>query len=247
MKHRTTVSVTNIILTLIGLATTLIGYYAFLTPHDISVGGITGFCVILNECCGLPYTVSLVLCNTGLFVWGIKVKGRAYVYRSIGAMIALGVLLDIPLPSLPFLTNTSKSTAMLFGSIITGIGYGLIVSADTSTGGSDLLGMIINARKPNITVGMTMNALDMFVITITGFLQGMETFAFSVVAVLLCNTMIDLTAFCFGTAELPRWMVQMKQKLKTAKPPFLKPIAAVLVVCIFLVLIRSSGINTIIA
>lgn len=105
-------------------------------PTDI-VPIITSASVLLNEMVGLPYTGTMLVLNIVLFIWGIRVKGLAYVLRSLGTMIALGLLLDLSIPALSLITPSSDVTAMIWGSLLTGAGDGLIVSADTSTGGKD--------------------------------------------------------------------------------------------------------------
>lgn len=228
---------------LAGIITTVLGYVVYLNPHGISVGGLTGAAVLLNEHLRLPYTATLVTMNVGLFLWGLKVKGLSYVIRSFTAMTLLGVLLDTQFPCLAELSPANEGTAMVFGSIFTGMGYGLVVSADTSTGGSDLLAMILVRKVPHLTVGMVMNGLDIIVVLVGGIFTGARTILFSLVAVLLCNTCIDVTAFCFGDAEPPEWIIQLKQKgqalLKAEQFVRLKPYAACMVVCVILLVARS--------
>ena len=197
----------------VGLCTTAIGYHAFLNPFHLSVGGITGFCVLLYEYLGLPYTLTLAALNIALFVWGIRVKGLPYVVRSFLAMIALGVLLDSQFPILEELTPASRTMAMLFGSLLTGVGYGLIVSVDTSTGGSDLLAMLLVKRCHEVTVGMVMNVLDLTVVLISGVFSGVESFLLSIAAVLICNSAIDLTNFIFSDTPIPNWLQRFSKRL----------------------------------
>lgn len=243
MKNRATFSTISRIL--IGLMVTMFGYHAFLNPYGISVGGITGACVLLNEYFGLPYTATLLVLNIVLFIWGIRVKGLPYVLRSLGAMIALGLLLDLQLPVLPNLTPSSDVMAMVLGSLLTGVGYGLIVSADTSTGGSDLLAMIVVKRIPNLTVGLVMNGVDLIVVLASGIFKGMQSFLFSIVAMLLCNGLIDITAYCFGSVELPKWLLRLKPKGQALRKHILEarivvnPYAACLITCILLLVLRN--------
>lgn len=231
----------------LGLIITALGYWAFLNPYSISVGGITGACVVLNEHFGLPYTGTLLVLNTALFVWGIKVKGVTYVVRSLVAMIVLGLLLDLQLPMMPLLNSVPKYWAMVCGSVLTGVGYGLIVAADTSTGGSDLLAMIVVKRCTFMTVGTVMNSVDLFVVLTSGLFDGMSNILFSVVAMLLCNTCIDVTAYLCGNGELPGWLLRVKNYGCALRvwcvrySAWMTSGAVLLVVCIFIFLIREVG------
>ena len=102
--------------------------------------------------------------------------------------------------------GSSPIEALVLGSLLTGVGYGLIISADTSTGGSDLLAAIVTRRRKFLTIGMVMNLLDFVVVTAGAFIDGISTLLPSIVAVLICNISIDAAAYGFGTDELPAWL-----------------------------------------
>ena len=124
-----------------GIVIITLAYVLFLNPYSISVGGMTGLAVALNRSFHIPYTPMLIVFNIALFIAGIKVKGWAYTVRSFLAMLFVGILLDLPYPS--YTPAFSKSTCIVVGSACSGIGYGLVISTDTSTGGSDQLALII--------------------------------------------------------------------------------------------------------
>lgn len=204
-----------ILLITIGLIVTVIGYQSFLDPYSISVGGLTGISIILNKNFGIPNTTSLFLMNFLLFVWGLKKKGCFYILRTFIAMMALGVLLDQNIPCLATFTPHSRTEAMIWGSILTGCGYGMICATDSSTGGSDLLAMIIVKYFSFLTISMVMNAVDLCVIITTSIIEGLENLMFSLTAMLLCNTMIDLTAYSLDdNAELPHWIKEIQNRVK---------------------------------
>ncbi len=190
----------------LGLIITMIAYKLFLNVYMISVGGITGLCVLAEAHLEIPYTASLVILNVGLFVWGLRVKGFSYVARSFTAMVALGLLLDIPIQLPAEMQVRSRVVAMIIGSILSGVGYGLIVSQDTSTGGSDLLGMIVTERCPQLSTGIVMTCLDLLVIIASGIMEGAQNFLFSLVAVGLCNTSLDIVVCLIRRTAMPIWM-----------------------------------------
>ena len=153
-----------------GLLFTSAAYILFLNPHGISVGGMTGLCVLINRYLNIPNTVALAVLNLFLFIYGWRVKGNAFTLRSVGAMLALGLLLDLPYPEITPLFGSILS--MMIGSCLSGVGYGLIVSAETSTGGADQLGIIVTTKHPHLSVGFVMNVFDAFVVTVDSLLTG---------------------------------------------------------------------------
>lgn len=196
-----------------GLLITAYAYIVYMNPFGISVGGITGLAVLAEKHAGIPNTITLLVLNIGLFIAGVKLKGWKYIIRSFVAMLLLGILLDLPIQPPPVLMPHTPASAMVVGSILSGIGYGMIVATDTSTGGSDFLGHLVVKKFPQMTVGLTMNLLDLLVISLTAILEG--GFLFSLIAVLLCNTTLDLTAFALG-GEIPAWIMHLKRISKGA-------------------------------
>lgn len=214
---------TRIIRIIAGLLFTAAAYVLFLNPHGISIGGMTGLCVLINRYLHIPNTAALTVLNLFLFIYGWRVKGNAFTLRSVGAMLALGVLLDLPYPEITPLFGTTLS--MIIGSCLSGVGYGLIVSADTSTGGADQLGMIVTAKYPHMSVGFVMNIFDAFVVTIDSLLTG--NWLFSAAAVLLCNTFIDITDCAANKKGLPDWadaaLFYIRLAFHTAFEPISQP------------------------
>lgn len=246
MKAHKTIS--DIIRIILGLLITAVGYHVYLMPSNISVGGMTGAAVLINKLLHLPYSATLVLLNAALFVWGFKVRGGAYIIRTGAATIALGGLLDLPVPFLESLPPCSPIEALVLGSLLTGVGYGLIISADTSTGGSDLLAAIVTSHWKFLTIGMAMNLLDFAVVTAGAFIDGISTLLPSIVAVLICNVSIDVVAYGFGTDELPAWLSHiLPGKSRRRKQPSRRifryfPYAAVMA-SVIIVVVRTYVIN----
>ena len=186
-----------------GLVVTTMAYILFLNPYAISVGGMTGLSLIITRYVALPNSIILLLLNVVLFAYGLKVRGWAFTLRSIASMLALGMLLDY-IPPIPA-PIVDKNIAMVVGSVLSGIGYGLIVSTETSTGGSDQLALIVTKAVPELSVGLVMNAFDAIVITIDCLIT--HNWLFSAIAVVLCNSMIDIVDCVVNKKGWPEWTV----------------------------------------
>ncbi len=209
-----------------GIVIITLAYVLFLNPYSISVGGMTGLAVALNRSFHIPYTPMLIVFNIALFIAGIKVKGWAYTVRSFLAMLFVGILLDLPYPS--FAPAFSKTTCMIVGSACSGIGYGLVISTDTSTGGSDQLALIIHKRLPSLSTGAIMTIFDGVVVLFDWTLGG--SLLFSVIAVLLCNGAIGLTDMVFNRKVAPDWLNKSMNWYKRMSPQ-LRYAMGILIVC----------------
>ena len=149
-----------------------IGNMVFLNPYDIVPGGFTGFAILLNKVF-IPFitpgVISIIL-NIPLFIIAFKVKGYKFSLMSLVGMLGYSVFIDIiPLFNIDTsLITDSALLATIYGGILLGIGYGIIIRQGGSTGGSDTLASIILHKKPSITFGTILLSIDAFVVLFSG-------------------------------------------------------------------------------
>ena len=211
---------------IIGCVIITLAYVLFLNPYSISVGGVTGLAVALNRSLHIPYTPMLIVFNIALFIAGIKVRGWAYTVRSFLAMLLVGILLDLPYPSVT--PTFSKTSSMIIGSVCSGVGYGMVISADTSTGGSDQLALIIQKRLPRLSIGTIMTIFAGAVVLFDWTFGG--SLLFSVIAVILCNSAIDLTDMAVNSKAVPVWFSKSMSWYKRMSPQ-LRYAMCIFIVC----------------
>lgn len=145
---------------LLGYSSMVIGcvFYAlsvvlFLEPCGIVAGGITGLSTLfhlLNE--NLPIGMITIALNLPIYLLGLKYVGWKFILRCVLTVSVLGVMTDI-LAFLPAMTD-NKILASLYGGICQGIGIGLFVKFQFSSGGTELLGRLLSkwTRTGNIPV-----------------------------------------------------------------------------------------------
>lgn len=225
---------------LAGIVIITLAYVLLLNPYSISVGGMTGLAVALNRSFHIPYTPMLIVFNITLFIAGIKVKGWAYTLRSFFAMLLIGILLDLPYPM--FTPALSKTSCMVTGSVCSGIGYGLVISADTSTGGSDQLALIIQKRLPRLSTGTIMTIFDGVVVLFDWALGG--SLLFSIVAVLLCNGAIDATDTAINRKATPQWLNKPTNWYKRMSPQ-LRYAMGIIIICEITIVMVLRGTITV--
>lgn len=188
---------------LLGLAISVVTFQYFLIPSGINIGGFAGISQILNSLWEIPFIVSTVGMNGLLYLWGARRKGYKFVVRSIFATMAFSALLDM----LPVLDHQIYSIwiTVLIAIIGAGFGFGLILSANASTGGSDLLAAIVTEHFPQISIGRAMVTANLIIICVTGFITGfvygMELFIISIITTFFSNILIDFV-YCLITHKL---------------------------------------------
>ncbi len=137
---------------------------SFLIPNGLASGGLTGLCTILQYGTGLPVGISYPVLNVILLLMGFLVLGKAFGIKTIFVIALTSVLFDV-LPNFPQLEvmMDEKLLVALVGAAMESIGIGIIMLRGGSTGGTDIIAMMINKFWP-ISTGRVYLITDFVII-----------------------------------------------------------------------------------
>lgn len=168
-------------------------YRMFLIPNSIAPGGFTGVGQLVGHLTGWPVgTITLAL-NVPLFVFSARSLGFDFGIRSVIATIALSFMIDfLPIPPVIPENNTERMMlASIFGGVLGGAGFGLIIRGNATTGGSDMLAKLIKQRVPSVSMGMVMFSIDALVILASAFVFDVVSAMFALISTFLMSYVID--------------------------------------------------------
>lgn len=137
----------------------------FLIPNGLASGGLTGFCTILQYGLGIPVGVTYPVLNVVLLILGFFSLGKGFGFKTIYVIVLTSVLFDV-LPqfeSLEVLMD-EKLLVALVGASMESIGIGLVLLRGGSTGGTDIIAMMINKYWP-VSPGKVYLYSDIFIIS----------------------------------------------------------------------------------
>ena len=174
-----------------------LGWTSFLIPGGIASGGGTGLCTIIYFATGIPVAYSFFVLNVILLIIGFLILGKAFGFKTIYVIILSTVLFDV-LPKFDFLVVTFQDRLFtaIIGGMVEAIGIGIVLTRGGSTGGTDILAMVVNKYWP-VSPGKVYLFADLFIIasvllipdkTVNDMVYGyvtMVTFSFTVDWVLL--------------------------------------------------------------
>ena len=131
----------------------------FLARNHIIAGGATGLAVLINFL-NSHLTIGLltVLINLPSLFLGIKYQGWKFIFRCLLTVATLGLVTDL-LGKFPLLTEDSV-LASLYGGICQGVGIGLFVRYQFSSGGTELLGRIMAKFIKRLNIPVCVGILD---------------------------------------------------------------------------------------
>lgn len=155
----------SILWTILGTMITGFGIGSFLTPNKIVGGGASGIATILYHTFGIQPGVSSFCINIFLLLIGLKLLGKQFVLKTLFGAFLLSVFTQI-FSAFPIQTENLVLSAV-FGGVVYGMGIGLSFAASASTGGTDIIGRIIQVKFPHIPIGKLLLAVDGVIIAVS--------------------------------------------------------------------------------
>jgi uncharacterized membrane-anchored protein YitT (DUF2179 family) len=157
-----------------------VGFVYFISPHKIVPGGVYGIAIVVHYLSeglfsfwpnGIPIGLFGLVLNIPLTYFGIKILGPKFGVKTIVGFVLTSLFMDGITylrvdGSIPLVEDVLLSC--LFGGVLLGVGLGLIFKSRATSGGSDIVAMII-AKYTNFQLGQLMIYVDS-VIVITGLL-----------------------------------------------------------------------------
>lgn len=145
---------------------------SFIIPNGLASGGLTGLCTIIQYGTGIPVGITYPAINIILLVLGFLSLGKGFGFKTIYVIALTSILFDV-LPQFPKLEvlMEEKLLVALVGSFMESVGIGLVLLRGGSTGGTDIIAMMINKYWP-ISPGKVYLYSDIFIITSLLFVPG---------------------------------------------------------------------------
>lgn len=138
---------------------------SFLIPNGLASGGLTGLCTIIQYGTGIPVGLTYPIINVVLLILGFLSLGKAFGFKTIYVIALTSFLFDL-LPKFPQLEvmMDEKFLVALVGATLESIGIGLVLLRGGSTGGTDIIAMMINKYWP-VSPGRVYLYTDLFIIS----------------------------------------------------------------------------------
>jgi uncharacterized membrane-anchored protein YitT (DUF2179 family) len=181
----------DIIIILIGSAIMTFGLVSFTIPHKIASGGLTGLATVLYHTIGLPVGTVLMIGNLALIALQSWMVGFRSAWKTIISVLFTGFLIDLLMKgfALPSLTK-DPILACLYGGILSGIGVGMVFRAGGTTGGVDIIGLIL-FHVYRIPIGDSILGVNFLITLIAGYAFGPELALYGLITIFFSGKVID--------------------------------------------------------
>ena len=157
------------IMIIVGIFMYAFGFCAFILPHKIVMGGLSGVGTLVYFATDemIPVAVTQYVLNLLLLAFAFKIVGKTFVIRTIfGATVvslSIGVgeafFMSLGHPILP-----DMSLSAILGAIICGLGVGTVLIHNGSTGGTDIVASMVS-KVSNVSIGRSMVVCDIIIVS----------------------------------------------------------------------------------
>jgi len=178
---------------LIGTAVLAAGLAVFTIPNDIAPGGVSGLATALSDLFSHRIGVGTLtlLLNIPLFLLSWRVLGFRPLMTTLGATVILSGFIELFVRILPTYTNNVLLAAGL-GGVLCGAGMGLLFVRGASTGGTDLLSILLHRIFPNLSVSTLLLCVDAAVVVFAvAVFRNVEVALYSIVTIYVTTKVID--------------------------------------------------------
>ncbi|MBS4172267.1 YitT family protein [Bacillus sp. FJAT-49736] len=177
----------NIFTIIIGSLIVGFAYNFFLIPHHILSSGLSGIAIMLSFITPINTGIFNFLLNFPLLALGFFKLGKRFVFYTILSVVMLSVgLYVIPIVKI----TTEPLLSSLAGGVLTGIGIGLIFRASGSSGGFDIIAMLLTKKK-DFPLGSVISAMNALIVIISGFIFTWDAALNTMVAIYATGKVID--------------------------------------------------------
>ncbi len=172
------------------------GWCAFLLPHKIPIGGISGLASVIFWGIDIPIEYTYFILNIILLLVALKVLGWRFCIRTIYTVFIFATLLTLfqrifsAAPLLP----TNPFLSCIIGGIFMGFGMGVALQYNASTGGSDVIAAMIHKYR-NVSLGKIILSCDLVIITSSYLaLHNWENVIYGFVVLFVMTFVVDYVA-----------------------------------------------------
>ncbi len=195
-----------------------VGYCAYTLPEKLVMGGVAGASALIYYATNIPAGTSVLVLNVLMLVIAMSALTKQFFWRTIVGVGILSFMISILQPffaAFPIMTpGEDKFMHVLIAGVLCGAGLGIVFSHNGSTGGTDILTMLLN-KYFRLSFGRAMQFVDCIIISSSYILfHSMETIiygiVFTITATVTCDYIVN------GTRQTVQFLIISKKHKEIA-------------------------------
>lgn len=192
----------DVVIIFVGCFIASIGVNLFLSHAKLLSGGATGIALILEYITNFPSGVSVFLINVPLFLLSYKKLSRTFTLYSAIGMTSLSISLLLTKQFSTIIQVDDILLYCLYGGVLCGIGYGLVFLRNGSTGGTDIITMLIRQKHSNFKIGSVGFSLNCAIVILGALIFGLPRALYTLISIFTQGLVLDQMLKGFSSKKL---------------------------------------------
>lgn len=210
IKTNIWVHIKEYVLITVGLVAYVLGWTLFLVPNNLIGGGVTGIASIVQYATGIKIGYTYFVVNIALLIAALFILGKGFGFKTVYAIILTSIGMNVCQDLIPesivniLALENGKLMSTIMGGILAGFGIGMTMSQGGSTGGTDIIALIVNKYR-NVSPGRMILWMDVVIImssllipsytaegALVSWADKITTVVYGFILVVIVSTVLDL-------------------------------------------------------
>ena len=181
----------SVIFILLGNTLFALAVAMFIMPNELVSGGSTGLALFVNRQYGINMSIFISIFNGILFLVGWFCLGKKFAITTALSTVYYPIILAVlqQIPGIEMKLD-DKFMAVIFAGVLIGVGIGIVIKVDASTGGIDIPPLILN-KKFGIPVAVTLWTLDSIILLLQVISAERESILYGIVLIVVYTTILN--------------------------------------------------------
>ena len=203
----------DFILIFIGCIIASLGVNLFLVNAQLLSGGATGVALILQYMYNVPSGITVFLINIPLFFISYKMLNKKFTLYTAVGMVSLSISLIITKPLSSLVRVDDLLLYCIYGGVLCGLGYGLVFSRNGSTGGTDIITMVLRKKFSNLEIGKLSFGINCIIVFIGALIFGLPKALYTLISMFVQGVIVDKVINGFNSKKLLLILTEKEQDI----------------------------------
>lgn len=195
-------NIENVIFIILGTFISSIGINMFIVHANLLSGGVSGVSLIIQYISGFPAGYTVLLLNIPLLVLSYKKLNLKFTAFTVIGTLAISLFLIFTHSMKDFLYIKDPLLLCLYGGVLNGAGMGIVFSNHGSTGGLDIVSVILKKKYNNFDIGNISFAVNFIIVSIGAIFFGLTSALYTLVSMYITSYVVDKTIKGFNRQKL---------------------------------------------
>ena len=168
-----------------------IGVNMFLIHAKLLSGGVTGIALIFQYLFKIQAGYTILLLNIPLFILSAFKLNKTFTIYSLVGTLTISLSLIFTQPAANILNINDNLLYCLYGGVVNGIGFGLVFAHNGSTGGLDIISMLIRKKYTNFNIGKISFIVNLVIVLISSLIFGLPIALYTLIAMFITSLVLD--------------------------------------------------------